>query len=178
MSTQKSQRVGNANLALWEDFLATVDFFHHFNFYNIRGGFQSENVYHTDAGFKGLAQLKSGLLFAIQGKLSLDWQGRSELVGDAEETVWRISRFETESLDFAQGPEPLFADVGDIAFEPEAWRRAIHSTRDEETAERVLNIRSGRLDMEDYLADDRRIREAGDAGFASQTPPRPWFAPA
>ena len=83
--------------------------------------------------------------------------------------VWRISRFETKNLDFAQGPEPLFADVGDIAFEPETWRRAIHSPRDEETAERVLNIRSGRLDMEDYLADDRRIREAGDAGFASTT---------
>ncbi len=169
LPAKKSKRVANADVALWKDFLATVGFFHHFNFYNIRGEFRSENVYHTDAGFKGLAQLKSGPLSAIQGKLSLDWQGRSELVGETEETVWRISRFETKNMDFADGPEPLFADVGDIAFEPEAWQRAIHSPRDEMTAELVLNIRSGTLAMEDHLAELRRSLEKAGPGLVKPT---------
>ena len=169
LPAKKSQRVANVDVALWKDFLATVKFFHHFNFYNIRGEFRSENVYHTDAGFKGLAQLKSGMLSAVQGKLSLDWQGRTELVGDAEETVWRISRFETKNLDFAQGREPLFADVGDIAFEPETWRHAIHSPRDEMTVELVLSIRSGALAMEDFLADLLRSLEAGGSGGMDTT---------
>ena len=72
-----------------------MDFFHHFNFYNIRGEFRGPNSYHTDSGFKGAAQLKSGRLVAIEGKLALDWQGNTELVGDALETVWRIAGFET-----------------------------------------------------------------------------------
>ena len=169
LATNKSQRVANPDLALWKEFLATVGFFHHFNFYNIRGGFQSQNAYHTDAGFKGLAQLKSGPLFAIQGKLSLDWLGRTELVGDTEETVWRISRFETKNLEFAEGAEPLFADVGDIAFEPEAWRRAIHSPRDEMTVELVLNIRSGDLAMEDFLTNLLRSLETGGSGGMDTT---------
>ena len=159
LPTNRSERVANSDISLWEEFLATVDFFHHFNFYNIRGGFEGENGYHTDAGFKGLAQLKSGPLFAIQGKLSLDWQGRTELVGDAEETVWRISRFRTKSFEFAEGAQPLFTDFGDIAFDPEDWRRAIKSPRDEMFTDIVLNIRSGAMDMEHFREMFREMQE-------------------
>ena len=52
-----SATVERENLSLWREFLALVDFFHHFNFYNIRGEMTAENSYRTDAGFKGLAQL-------------------------------------------------------------------------------------------------------------------------
>ena len=72
LPTNHSERFANSDVNLWKEFLATVDFFHHFNFYNIRGGFEGENGYHTDTGFKGLAQLKSGMLSAFQGKLALD----------------------------------------------------------------------------------------------------------
>ena len=159
LPTNRSERVANSDISLWEEFLATVDFFHHFNFYNIRGGFEGENGYHTDTGFKGLAQLSSGLLLAFQGKLALDWQGRTELVGDAEETVWRISRFATKSLEFAEGAEPLFTDVGDLAFEPEDWQRAIKSPRDEMFTDIVLNIRSGAMDMEHFRHMFREMQE-------------------
>ena len=159
-AANRSERFANSDVNLWKEFLATVDFFHHFNFYNIRGGFEGENGYHTDTGFKGLAQLKSGMLSAVQGKLSLDWQGRTELVGDEEETVWRISRFRTKSFEFAEGAQPLFTDFGDIAFDPEDWRRAIKSPRDEMFTDIVLNIRSG---ADGYGAFSRHVsRNAGE----------------
>ena len=50
--------VSSKDLSLWNDFLATVDFFHHFKFYNVRGEFHGPERYHTDSGFKGAAQLK------------------------------------------------------------------------------------------------------------------------
>jgi len=144
-----SEIFANGEISLWEDFLATVDFFHHFNFYNIRGGFEADNVYHTDTGFKGLAQLKSGMVQAFSGKLSLDWTGTSELVGDEDSTVWRIARFATKNLEFAEGPEPLFAEVSDIAFDPEDLHHAVHSPRDENMITAVLDVRSGRVALED-----------------------------
>ena len=121
-AANNAEAIEAGKLSLWRSFLETVDFFHHFNFYNIRGELTGDDSYHTDAGFKGLAQLKAGTIMAVEGKLSLDWKGRLEPVGDADETVWRIARFETKSLDFAEGPEPLFADVGDLAFSRDVWR--------------------------------------------------------
>ena len=50
-STPKS--VDTKKLSLWPEFLALVDFFHHFNFYNVRGEMTGDDAYHTDAGFKG-----------------------------------------------------------------------------------------------------------------------------
>ena len=40
------------DLSLWSDFLKGVDFFHHFSFYNIRGGFEGEerSLFHTETG--------------------------------------------------------------------------------------------------------------------------------
>jgi len=146
----ESLTVATQELSLWTEFLATVEFFHHFKFYNVRGEFRGQDLYHTDSGFNGLVQLKSGEIAAIQGKLGLDWHGGLELVGDAEQTVWRIARFETKSFNFIEGAEPLFVDVGDIAFEIEAWRATIASPRDEGTVATVLDIRSGALAMDDY----------------------------
>ena len=161
--------VTNEGVSLWSDFLATVDFFHHFNFYNIRGEFRGPNSYHTDSGFKGAAQLKSGRLVAIEGKLALDWQGNTELVGDALETVWRIAGFETKQFDFADGREPLFADVSDIAFAKDSWTAAIASPRDEDTVKTVLDIRIGALEMEAHLDSIREQIEAGTAGAMDTT---------
>ena len=48
------------DVQIWQGLFAAVDFFHHFNFYNIRGAFVGEDRYRTDAGFKGLAQLTTG----------------------------------------------------------------------------------------------------------------------
>ena len=56
------EQVARGQLDMWKDFLSTVAFFHHFKFYNVRGKFSDEATYHTDTGFKGLAQLDSQLL--------------------------------------------------------------------------------------------------------------------
>ena len=160
----EKSHVSNDAVLLWSEFLATVDFFHHFKFYNVRGEFRGPDRYHTDSGFKGAAQLESGMFVAIEGKLALDWKGATELVGDAQETVWRIAGFETKSFDFAEGSEPLFADVGDIAFEPDSWTKTIQSPRDEGTVNDVLNIRSGAIEMSDYLASYRNALENAQKG--------------
>ena len=159
----------NADLSLWQPFLAEVDFFQHFNFYNVRGEFRGETRYHTDSGFKGLAVMKSGDVMAVHGKLAFDWEGRRELVGDAEETVWRIRRFETRSFQFAQGPEPLFADVGDIAFETESWQRTVRSPRDEITVNNVLDVRSGKLEIETFVANTIKTLETAGSGVMDTT---------
>ena len=159
----------NADLSLWQPFLAEVDFFQHFNFYNVRGEFRGESRYHTDSGFKGLAVMKSGDVMAVHGKLAFDWEGRRELVGDAEETVWRIRRFETRSFQFAQGPEPLFADVGDIAFETESWQRTVRSPRDEITVNNVLDVRSGKLEIETFVANTIKTLETAGSGVMDTT---------
>lgn len=156
-------------LSLWDGFIATVEFFHHFNFYNVRGEFRGQDLYHTDSGFKGLAQLKSGHIAAITGELGLDWQGRMEQVGDAQQTVWRIARFETKRFEFMEGPEPLFTDVGDVAFEAQAWRETAASPRDEGIVATVLDIRSGALAMDDYLEGSRLNLEAGGDGAMDTT---------
>ena len=41
-SIAASETSSAEDLSLWSDFLKGVDFFHHFNFYNIRGGFEDE----------------------------------------------------------------------------------------------------------------------------------------
>ena len=163
------ESVDKKKLSLWPEFLALVDFFHHFNFYNVRGEMTGDDTYNTEAGFKGLAQLKSGAIMAVEGKLALDWKGRVERVGDADETVWRISRFETKFLDFAEGPAPLFADVGDIAFNRDIWHNAVQSPRDETVVDIVLDVRSGALEMETHLADVRRNLERGGSGVMDTT---------
>jgi hypothetical protein len=165
----ESLTVATQELSLWKEFLATVEFFHHFKFYNVRGEFRGQDLYHTDSGFNGLVQLKSGEIAAIQGKLGLDWHGGLELVGDAEQTVWRIARFETKSFNFIEGAEPLFVDVGDIAFDIEAWRATIASPRDEGTVATVLDIRSGALAMDDYLEEGRKNLESGGDGALDTT---------
>lgn len=159
---KSAERVAREHLNLWSEFLSAVDFFHHVNFYNIRGGFESDAIYHTDTGFKGLAQLKSGSLRSFQGRLSLDWAGSTELAGGEEETVWRIARFATKSLDFADGPEPLFADVGDLAFSPEDQKRFLQSVRDEQIINAVLAIRSGEMEMDEFLAMGALVAETGN----------------
>lgn len=161
--------VKNDNVSLWSDFLATVDFFHHFKFYNVRGEFRGPDRYHTDSGFKGAAQLKSGLLVAIEGNLALEWQATTKVVGDADETVWRIASFETKRFDFAEGREPLFADVSDIAFDRDAWSTATASPRDEAIVNAVLDIRFGAVEMETFLNNNRKDLEAGTAGAMDTT---------
>ncbi len=42
-----SATVERENLSLWSEFLAHVDFFHHFNFYNIRGEMTPQTVFKT-----------------------------------------------------------------------------------------------------------------------------------
>jgi hypothetical protein len=157
------------DVLLWEQFLSTVDFFHHFKFYNIRGKFDGPLTYRTDSGFRGAAQLRSGRLVFIEGKLGLDWQGTNELVGDAEETRWRITRFETRGFDLTEGDEPLFADVGDIAFDSEVWKKAIASPRNEAIVKAVLEIRTGTQEMQGYLDDFRRKTEIGTSGSMDAT---------
>jgi hypothetical protein len=164
-----SATVEKENLSLWSEFLALVDFFHHFNFYNIRGEMTAEDSYRTDAGFKGLAQLRSGAIMSVEGKLRLEWKRRVERVSDAEETVWRIARFETRSLEFAEGPEPLFSDVSDLAFENASWRRVVASPRDEIITDIVLDIRFGALEMDEYLETVRTIQEEGGDGVMDTT---------
>ncbi|MEE9280479.1 MAG: VCBS repeat-containing protein [Myxococcota bacterium] len=149
----------SGELVLWEGFLKTVAFFHHFNFYNVRGSFQGD-VYTTETGFKGLAQLQSGLLAAVEGKLELDWKKHSGMLGMGESS-WRVARLETKEFRILEGSEPLFTDVSDLAFGRPDWLRAAHSPRDEHSIETVLAIRSGAKEMETHIASIHRDMEAG-----------------
>ncbi len=141
------------DLSLWRDFLVEVSFFHHFNFYSVKGAFEAPNLYRSETGFKGLAQLTNGRVAAVAGKLGIDWKRNDE--------TWRISRFETTEFHILEGPEPLFADVGDLVFRPSDWIRVAHSPHDENFIEMVIGVRSGETEMDELLASIRSATEAG-----------------
>ena len=66
-ATPRASSASRDDLALWEEYLETVDFFHHFGFHNIRGGFtdDSGDRYRTVTTFDGLAQLSSGEIESV-----------------------------------------------------------------------------------------------------------------
>ncbi len=151
-----------ADLTLWTSFLETVDFFHHFNFYNVRGRFvgADKSQYETETGFKGLAQFPSGRMGSVKGKLNIRWKHKPGKSGDDNGT-WRVAKLATKEFAVIEAEAPLFSDVGDLAFDREDRARLIHSERDEGLIGLVLGIRSGQLEMDEFLDMARSQLENG-----------------
>ena len=148
-------------LSLWEPFLGEVAFFHHFGIYNVRGSFEADakSRYRTDSGFHGLALLKSGGLAHVDGELSILWAEESSSIksGEAE---WRIAEFATETFELTEADRPLFVDVSDRALSGADRARIQRSQRDEYMIEQILGLRSGKIEVEEWVAqlidEDRR----------------------
>ena len=164
-------RVEAADLTLWTSFLETVDFFHHFNFYNVRGRFvgTDKSQYETETGFKGLAQFPSGKVGSVKGKLSIRWRHEPGKADDDRGT-WRVTKLATKDFTVTQAEAPLFSDVGDLAFAGDDRARLAHSNRDEMLVNVVLGIRTGQMELEDVLDMVRDQLENGTSpwGHANQ----------
>ena len=141
-----------ADLSLWTSFLGTVDFFHHFNFYNVRGHFVGADKlqYETETGFKGLAQFPSGKVGSVKGKLSIRWRHEPGKTDD-DTGAWRVAKLATKEFAVIEAEAPLFSDVGDLAFESDDRSRLAFSDRDEMLVNVVLGIRTGQMKLEDVL---------------------------
>ena len=105
---------------------------------------------------------------AIKGSLDLEWQAQPTVEGQTD-PEWRLARFETIDFEWAVGPEPLFSDVGDIAFDKASWQRASHSPRDETTVNNVLNVRSGAMSLDEFVQSSRETLEAAGSGILDTT---------
>ena len=151
------------DLSLWSDFLKGVDFFHHFSFYNIRGGFEGEerSLFHTETGFKGLAQLPSGKIGAVAGKVALDWKRQPKDPDSEGQPPWRITRLATTEFTVTEAEGPLFTDVGDIAFDAESHGELGKSLRDEGFINLVVPVKSGQADLEAIIQQFRGMLEDG-----------------
>jgi len=140
-------------LSLWKDFLASVDFFHHFKFYNIKGSFENDanTRYLTETGFKGLAQLRSGTIAAVKGHLDITWDEHA-LDSQGEKSEWRISEMSVEELGLVESERPFFVDVIRQAFDEEARDRLLRAPSDELMIGMVLGVATGELDLEAVIA--------------------------
>ena len=149
-------------LSLWSGFLEGVDFFHHFSFYSIRGGFKDEArwLYSTETGFKGLAQLLSGRMAAVEGTLALDWR-RQAKDNDEAQPSWRITKLATTEFTVTEAEEPLFTDVGDIVFDAESHGELARSRRAEGFIGLVVPVKSGQVDLEAVILQFRGLLEDG-----------------
>ena len=145
------------DLVLWSGFLASVDFLHHFNFYNVRGEFDGieKSSYRTETGFKGLAQLESGNLASVKGRLEILW--RAERPDPSrEERIWRIAELTSMSFKLTTANRPLFSDVAPHAFDEADRERLLPSLADQNMIEDIVGARNGTFDIEQDLADVRK----------------------
>ena len=135
------------DLSLWKNFLASVDFFHHFKFYNIKGNFENDanTRYLTETGFKGLAQLRSGTIAAVKGHLNITWDEHA-LDSQGEKSEWRISEMSVEELGLVESARPFFVDVIGQAFDKEARDRLLRAPFDDLMIGLVLGIATGEVD--------------------------------
>ena len=160
--SQKYRSASPKELSLWTDFIATVEFFHHFKFYNIKGFFEDDakSQYRTHSGFKGLAELRSGKLAAVKGKIDIKWKAKAR---DPETDVseWLISEMVFEDFALTEADTPLFSDVVDNALDEEDRARLLPSQRDEGIIELILGVGRGELDIEEVIAERREKDEAG-----------------
>ncbi|MEE9229685.1 MAG: hypothetical protein V3U86_03170, partial [Acidobacteriota bacterium] len=131
------------DLFLWNDFLGTVEFFHHFNFYNIRGSFLNDekSKYGTRTGFKGLAQLASGKIRFVKGQMDVVWnRAPGESYPDGE--TWLISELATDEFRLMETDRTLFTDVLHSAIPAGARPALLRSRRDENLINWILALRS------------------------------------
>ncbi len=127
--TSGSDLVKREELSLWNDFLTTVDFFHHFGFYNVRGAFADgdKSRYATESGFKGLAQMRSGTVVAVKGHLHIGWHEQPRTSKGDEATSWLIEKMTLEDFELYEAERPLFSDVAYEALDESDWSRLLPS---------------------------------------------------
>ncbi len=155
-----------AELSLWNEFLTTVDFFHHFGFYNVRGSFtdSERSTYQTTTRFKGLAQLDSGSLAAIKGEMAFTW---SQQAPESEKAspVWLVSAMRTEEFKLARSEGPMFVDVGEAAFDPDDHSLLASSDWDELLIDMVLGVTSGQVKIDDMVTNVMKTLQDGSFPF-------------
>ncbi len=153
-------------LTLWENFLDSVEYFHHFNFYNVKGSFADgdKSTYDTESGFKGLAELRSGTLAGVKGTLGIRWsrQNRSD---DDEADGWLVSKLEVQGLDLYEAAGPMFSDVVEDAIDEEDRNRLLPATRDEGLIQLVVGVSSGEVELDAAIAGIEALAAQGKYPF-------------
>ncbi len=155
-TAENARSAERGDLVLWSSFLDSVDFLHHFNFYNVRGRFDDieKSSYRTETGFKGLAQLTSGKLASVKGRLEILW--RAERPDPSrEERIWRIAELTSTSFELTTANRPLFSDVAPHAFDEVDRETLLPSLADQNMIEDIVGARTGTFDIERDLAEDR-----------------------
>lgn len=109
---------------MWTPLFDQVDYFEHAKFFFIRGRFLTPDgrEYEAFVGFKGLARMKAGELYFVNGKQTVRFR---RLPGSKPEdkTAWRITDWRMDSLRTLETSELLFAEVLDDAV-PDAAAKA------------------------------------------------------
>jgi hypothetical protein len=140
------REAGSEDLSLWGRFLSQVDYFQSAGFYSIRGSFDAEDqeLFHSPTGFKAGAVLKDGQLAWVRATLDLDWR--------RTQSGWRIEAFASRSFELVRTPATLFEDVTADALSPKDRARAQHSGRDAFLVDWVRGVRSGEVDLDEFIA--------------------------
>jgi hypothetical protein len=155
---KQGRTVRTQELSLWRPFLATVERFEHFGFYNIRGAFEGE-AFRTVTGFQGLAKLRSGALAHVKGRASIVWH-RSDAAGCAA-VGWRIAALRTESFRLTETERALFEDVLPLSVSGSERRRLERSKRDEALVAWISGMRNGDTTFEESGAEILENYRAG-----------------
>ena len=138
------------SLALWTAFLDGVDYFESSSFYTIRGSFSTKDpaAFHSPSGFKGTARMKDGGLAWVRASLDLDWRR----TGTKESSNWKLEAFKTTAFDVMRAPAALYTDVTRDALSADDLAVAERSLRDEFLIGWVRGIRSGEIDLDEFMA--------------------------
>ncbi len=139
------------SLTLWTAFLEKVNYFESSSFYTIRGSFSAEDptAFHSPSGFKGTARMKDGGLAWVRASLDFDWRR----TGTDKNSIWKLEGFRTTAFDMMRAPTTLFTDVTRSALSATDLATAERSLRDEFLIGWVRGIRSGEIDLDEFMAD-------------------------
>ncbi len=128
--SKDSQKVPGAKVDLWRPLLDGVESFEHVRVYVIDGEHPQGDGYRfeANAGFEGLAKMKSGEWRSLNGKMRLNWErgkgaaASGQAPGGAPSLPpdWRMTAWKTERLDFISSPKRLFVESLEKALNGEA----------------------------------------------------------
>ncbi len=137
------------SVALWTALLGGVNYFESSSFYTIRGSFSDEDptAFHSPSGFRGTARMKDGGLAWVRASLDLDWRR----TGTNKRSVWKLEAFRTTAFDVMRAPVTLYTDVTRGALSAKDLATAERSMRDEFLIGWVGGIRSGEIDLDEFM---------------------------
>lgn len=146
----KSADRSSKSVALWTQFLETVEYFENAGFYSIKGAFDDKDsdVFHSPSGFKGTARMKNGDLAWVRAAVDMDWRR----TGETTSPTWTLDSFKTTSFRVMQAPTTLYTDVTRDALSSADLAVAERSLRDEFLIGWVRGVRSGDIDLDEFMA--------------------------